>query len=175
MTSNSVGVTIATAGLVVLMACPGRVLAQRRPGGLLALPPSAPTLGLRSGYEFSASAWSVGGRSSVPLSPRVELLPSVDAFFLGARTAWQANLDAALLLGPRGDLYAGGGIAFGNRDTDPLQTNAGRTRAHLNLLAGLRFPGRVVKPYVEGRWTFLEQRTPLHLVFGLDIPIHSGG
>lgn len=133
--------------------------AQRR--GLRVVRPAAPELGPRVGYDFRVEDWSVGGQFRVP-SRVIETLASGDSYFAVNR-AWQLNLDLAVRLGRLSSLYAGGGLGI---------YHLAGTDAGPNLLVGLRPPARrnaPIRPYAEGRWTFLDGGTPFRLVFGVNL------
>lgn len=134
--------------------------AQRR--GLRVVRDPAPEIGPRVGYDFHYDDWSVGGQLRVP-SRVLETLVSGDAYFSEATHPWQLNLDLVIRLGRFGSLYAGGGIGI---------FHAGTTDAGPDVLVGLHPPARGTArlvPYAEGRWTFLDGRTPFRLVFGINL------
>ncbi|HEX3235706.1 MAG TPA: hypothetical protein VHR41_16025 [Gemmatimonadales bacterium] len=156
------GARYAVAVLLALMGVvPARAAAQfrGRGSGLLQGPIEA---GLRTGRDFENHAWSLGGQLRIPVRKNVELRPSADLFFpKHGSTGWQANGDAALRLGQGGGLYAGGGIAFvhlGDRGTE----------TGYNLFFGLSTapPLARTKPFVEFRWTFLDETSPFRLAVG---------
>lgn len=134
--------------------------AQRpRRGGL-----SGISAGARVGRDFENHAWSLGGQATIPLQARLELRPSGD-YFLGDRTPfrWQLNADAVMKFGPGGTVYGGGGAAF-------VQVRAlSRVKTGYNLFFGIvgATRGRS-KPFVELRWTFVNQTSPFRLVFGVN-------
>jgi hypothetical protein len=152
--------------LVVLAACLVGVSrgaeAQRPRRGLRRMFTAVPELGPRVGYDFKADEWLVGGQFRVP-GPYVESLLSGDYYFAGATRPWQLNLDLAFRVRPLATLYAGAGVGiFHNATTD----------VGPNLLVGLHPPARrgaPVRPYAEGRWTFLDGGTPSRLVFGINL------
>ncbi|HEU4648316.1 MAG TPA: hypothetical protein VFS33_04605 [Gemmatimonadales bacterium] len=142
------------AGLVLL---PATAAAQFRggSGGLAA--------GLRGGRDFENHAWSTGGQVGLPLGSRLELRPSGDYYF-GDTTPfrWQLNADAVVRLGPGRTVYGGGGAAFTR--VRPLS----ETKTGYNLFFGFDLaPARSLsKPFVELRWTFVNDTSPFRLVFG---------
>lgn len=150
--------------IALLAAClavpPREAQAQRR--GLRVVRGMAPEVGPRVGYDFDADDWSVGGQLRVP-SPVLESLVSGDYYFAVGTRPWQLNLDLALRFGRFSSLYAGGGIGIFHSDS----TDVGP-----NVLIGLHPPSRrnsPIRPYAEGRWTFLEGGTPFRLVFGVNL------
>lgn len=166
--------TIKITGIAVVTLAIAAMLPSRAPAQMLGMAPPWSVkpvwTATRVGYDFGSGAWSAGTQLRVPLGLDFALLPSADVFFLTSRIAWQANLDAAVLLGPRGLLYGGGGIALGDRDAGAQEGLPGLTRAHVNLFTGLRTSWRS-RLYVEARLTFLDRGATLHLVLGLD-PFH---
>ena len=145
---------------VCLAASSHEAQAQRR--GLRVVGGRAPEVGPRVGYDFDADDWSAGGQLRVP-GPRLEALASGDYHFAAGIHPWQLNLDLALRLGRFSSLYAGGGIGIFRA----LTTDVGP-----NVLVGLHPPARrgsPIRPYAEGRWTFLDDGTPFRLVFGVNL------
>ena len=135
---------------------------QARRRGLRVVRGPSAEIGPRIGYDFDADDWSVGGQLRVPARV-LETLASGDYYFAGAVDAWQLNLDLALRLGRLSSLYAGGGIGVFHQVT----TDVGP-----NLLVGLHPSARrnsPIRPYAEGRWTFLDGVTPFRIVFGIDL------
>jgi len=119
--------------------------------------------GLRTGRDFENHAWSLGGQFRIPVRRNLELRPSADLFFpKHGSTGWQANGDAAIRLGQGGGLYAGGGIAFAHLGDRGTETG-------YNLFFGLSTapPLARTKPFVEFRWTFLDETSPFRLAFGV--------
>jgi hypothetical protein len=140
---------------------PAQAAAQYRGGGsgLIQGPIEA---GLRSGRDFENHAWSLGGQLRIPVRKKLELRPSADLFFpKHGSTGWQINGDAAIRVGQGGGLYAGGGIAF-------VHLGDSGTETGYNLFFGLSTapPQARTKPFVEFRWTFLDETSPFRLAFG---------
>ncbi len=144
-----------------LLALPREAEAQggaRRPS-LLAGPIQA---GLRVGRDFKNHAWTFGGQVQLPLGQRLELRPSGDLIFpRGEGRGWQLNGDAAIRLGQGGGLYVGGGLALVHPDD-------GDTESGYNLFFGLSTaaPADRLKPFVEFRWTDVEDTRPFRLMLG---------
>ncbi len=146
--------------VVALVLSPAELPAQRRGGSSLLSGPIQ--IGLRAGRDFENHAWSFGGQVQIPLGRKLELRPSADLFFpRGGQTGWQANGDGAIRLGQGGGLYAGGGIAL-------VHLNGGDTRRGYNLFFGLGTapPLAKVKPFLEFRWTFVDDTSPFRLALG---------
>jgi hypothetical protein len=119
--------------------------------------------GIRTGRDFENHAWSLGGQLRIPVRRNLELRPSADLFFpKHGPTGWQANGDAAIRLGQGGGLYAGGGIAF-------VHLGDSGTETGYNLFFGLSTapPQARTKPFVEFRWTFLDDTSPFRLAVGI--------
>jgi hypothetical protein len=136
--------------------------AQARGGGGLLAGPIA--IGARAGRDFENHAWSLGGQASAMLGRNLELRPSGDLFFpRDGKTGWQLNGDADVRIGQGGGLYAGGGIAF-------FHPGGGTTKTGYNLFFGLTTapPLQRLKPFVELRWTFVDDTSPFRLALGFD-------
>lgn len=154
------------AALAVLLIVPlasTRASAQYRGGrgGLISGPIS---IGPRTGRDFENHAWSVGGQVSVPVSRNLELRPSGDLFFpRDGDTGWQVNGDAAIHVGQGGGLYGGGGVAFAH-------PGGGDTKTGYNLFFGLSTapPLQRLKPFLEFRWTFVNNTSPFRLAAGFN-------
>lgn len=152
--------------LALLVACLGGASrdaeAQRPRRGLRRVFTAVPELGPRVGYDFFADAWLVGGQFRVP-GPHLESLLSGD-YYLAGDSRWQLNLDLALRFRPLATFYAGAGVG--------VYHGVAGTDVGPNALVGLHPPARrgaPVRPYAEGRWTFLDGGTPFHLVFGINL------
>ncbi len=148
-------------GLAVLAAIPVAGAAQSRPGGS----PLRLGAGIRGGHDFENDAWSAGAQASIPLLQRFELRPSGDWYF-GDETPfrWQLNADGAIRFGPGGTVYAGGGAAFARvRALEEVKVG-------YNLFVGIvpARPGGAIRPFVEGRWTWVNDVSPFRLVAGFD-------
>jgi hypothetical protein len=133
-----------------------------RPGLRAVMPPE---LGPRVGYDFRVDDWSVGGQFRVPGS-RLETLLSGDVYFAGTPRPWQLNLDLAFHLRPGGTLYFGGGVGIYHVVTTDVAPNL-----LLGLKPGPRRRFSPIRPYAEGRCTFLDGGTPFRLVFGVNVAI----
>ena len=148
---------LALAGLLI----PGEAAAQRR-GRSQPLIHGPFEAGPRTGRDFKNHAWLVGAQLRVPVGGNLELRPSGDLVFpRDDGMGWQLNGDAAVRIGQGGGLYAGGGIAFVHPDD-------GETLTGYNLFFGLSTspPGDRVKPFIEFRWTDVEDTRPFRLMLG---------
>lgn len=119
-------------------------------------------VGPRAGRDFENHAWSLGAVARIPAVQHLEIRPSADVFFpKGGKTGWQANGDAAIKFGPGGTVYGGGGIAFAHLNGDKIRTG-------YNLFFGL-IPAQAaakLQPFLEFRWTFVNNTSPFRLVGG---------
>lgn len=136
--------------------------------------------GVRGGYDFEEDVGSAGAQLRIPLVPQLLLVPSADVFFGdddedGGAAEWQLNGDLVLRPAELGGVYGGVGVAFMNRD-DPedLDEDDEETEVGYNLLLGLesgRFGGTSLRPFVEARWTGVDDYLPFRLVAGFNVPI----
>ncbi len=152
---------LAAAFLLAAVAFSHRAEGQAR-RGLRRVALFTPEIGARVGYDFKANIWSLGGQLRVPARV-LESLLSGDSYFAAGTHPWQLNLDLAFRLRRLSSLYAGGGIGIFH----DLTTDVGP-----NVLVGLHPPARrgaPIRPYAEGRWTFLNGATPFRLVFGVNL------
>ena len=121
--------------------------------------------GIRSGRDFENHAWSAGAQMSIPVFQRLELRPSGDWYF-GDETPfrWQLNADGAIRFGPGGTVYAGGGAAFVR--VRPLED----VKTGYNIFVGIvpARAGATIRPFIEGRWTWVNEESPFRLVAGFD-------
>lgn len=131
-----------------------------------------PEFGVRAGYDFGDDGAMAGAQLRIPVIPQLALMPSGDVFFDESATEWQLNIDLAVRPRVLGGIYGGAGAAFVDRRFAPgaeLETQVG-----YNLFAGL--DGRSVldtrlTPYVEARWTGVEDYHPFRLVVGGNVPL----
>jgi hypothetical protein len=155
------GLTTALAlGLALLAATPAVGIAQMRASSPMRL-----AGGIRTGRDFENHAWSAGAQASIPLYRRFELRPSGDWFF-GDETPfrWQLNADGVIRFGPGGTVYGGGGAAFVR--VRPLSD----VKTGYNIFAGIvpARPGAKIRPFIEARWTWVNEESPFRLVAGID-------
>ncbi|WP_298265749.1 hypothetical protein [Gemmatimonas sp.] len=138
----------------------------RLPVGALGAPTAA--LGIRGGHDFVAERWSAGAQLRLPVARRLAFVPSGDVFLGDSATDWQLNADLTV---PLRGVYVGGGV--GLLRTDDRDTGVRETRAAPNLLVGIepRALGLAVRPFVEGRWTFVRDGARFRLVAGANVPI----
>ena len=129
--------------------------------------------GVRGGHSFEDRVASAGAQLRIPLLRQLLILPSGDVF-LGdeAESEWQLNGDLAVNPDELGGLYGGLGVAF--TDQDPDGDGEDEVETGYNIFAGLSgrslFEARV-EPFVEARWTYLEDFSPFRLVLGINVPV----
>ena len=145
----------------MLAATPAAGAAQARPGA----GPMVFGAGVRGGHDFENDAWSSGAQASIPIFQRFELRPSGD-YYWGDETPfrWQLNADGAIRFGPGGTFYGGGGAAFARvRALSDVEIG-------YNLFVGIvpARSGGTIRPFVEGRWTWVNDVSPFRLVAGFD-------
>jgi len=138
----------------------------------------AAQFGVRGGYDFDAEAGSAGAQFRVPVVSQLLVLPSADVYFGSGGAEWQLNADLALRPDDLAGLYGGIGAALLNRDPDPddLDDDDG-TQVGFNLFVGMesgRIRGTRVRPFVEARWTGVNDDFPFRLVAGFNVPISAG-
>jgi hypothetical protein len=148
--------------LVVLSVDAQDAVAQRRSRGQ-GLIHGPLEVGPRIGRDFKNHAWTVGGQVRIPVGRKLELRPSGDLIFpRDDGMGWQVNGDAAIRIGQGGGLYAGGGIALVHPDD-------GETDTGYNLFFGLSTapPDARSKPFLEFRWTDINDTRPFRLMAGI--------
>ena len=129
--------------------------------------PLAVEAGVRVGYGWDPTAWSVGGQLRLPIVPGFYLIPSGDLYPGSSATSWQLNLDAAFRLGWYGGLYGGAGLGIAHG-----ATGSSRTETGLNVIAGFtppRIRRQPVWPFVEARWLLIQNRSPFGVRVGLNV------
>ena len=141
--------------------------------------PTAVQFGVRGGFDFRDEVGSGGAQFRIPLVPQVALSPSADVFFGDGGPDWQLNAD--LLFRPHvlAGVYGGLGVAFVNREHDRFAPDEGddETEVGVNLVGGLeggRISGSTLRPFVELRWTAVEDYSPFRLVAGFNVPVSRG-
>lgn len=131
--------------------------------------------GVRGGYDFEDEVGSAGAQLRIPFARQILFVPSGDVFFDDARTQWQLNADVLLRPDALGGLYAGAGAAFVSRDFEAGGDQ--ETQVGYNLLVGLdghRIGDTRVRPFVEARWTDVDDYSPFRLVTGINVPVSGG-
>ncbi len=131
--------------------------------------------GIRGGYDFEDHQGSAGTQIRIPVVRQFAMSPSFDAFFGDEGASWQLNLDGLIRPVRLGGLYAGGGVALLRADLDGTGVE---TTAGWNLLAGMeggRITSTALRPFVEARWTGVDDFQGFRLVAGVNVPITGGG
>ena len=77
---------------------------------------------------------------------------------------WQLNADAAILFGS-GSLST---PAAGRRGSIPM---AADTDTGYNLFFGIATSSASYKPFLEFRWTFINDTSPFRLMLGFSLPL----
>ena len=121
--------------------------------------------GVRGGYDVDGKLWNYGVQLRVPVDWYLQFAPSVEAYSAANATTVQGNVDF-IALGREGAFFVGGGVAV-------IKPQGVDAKYGMNVFPGIDFPGLFdtpVKPFVEGRWTFSEGKSPFRLSFGLNYP-----
>jgi hypothetical protein len=130
--------------------------------------------GVRGGYDFDADVGSAGAQVRIPLVRQLLVVPSGDVFFAdeGEGTEWQVNADLVARPDELGGLYGGVGAAFLRTDFDADGDQ--EVEAGYNLIAGMEAGSLLqtrVRPFVEARWSFVDEADPFRLVVGINTPV----
>jgi len=120
---------------------------------------------LRGGWETERETGAAGVAVRIPVRAVVELIPSVDYFFVDVGDAWQGNIDASVRIGKRKLFYVGSGLAILNRKVN----NAWNSDLGLNLFVGLAVetPGGRFGLLVEPRFTLRDGSDPFYVSLGV--------
>lgn len=135
-----------------------------------------PQFGVRGGYDFEEDVGSAGAQLRIPVVAQLLVVPSADVFF-GDGASWQLNGDLALRPDDLAGVYGGVGVALLNRDDPEGPDDDRETEVGYNLFLGLesgRFRGTSVRPFVEARWTGVDDDVPFRLAAGFNVPISAG-
>jgi hypothetical protein len=128
--------------------------------------------GVRGGYDFGDDTGMAGAQLRIPIIPQLALVPSGDVFFDDSPTEWQLNADVAARPRALGGVYGGGGAAFVNRDF--AATGDNETEVGYNLFIGMDGGPALdarLRPFVEARWTAVDDYDPFRLVAGFNVPL----
>ncbi len=110
---------------------------------------AGPRYGPHIGYNFDADALLIGAQLAWPITPRLELYPTFDYYFVDAGSLWALNFDVKYRPPTRyGAWYVGGGLNYSHASAGG--TGAGDT--NLNLLTGLEGRRGRTRPYAEARF-----------------------
>ena len=128
--------------------------------------------GIRGGYDFEDEVGLAGAQLLIPVAEEIVLVPSGDVFFSDAPTDWQLNADLMLRPGILGGLYFGGGAAFVHRDFDLVGEQD--TEVGFNVFGGLggsRLGGTSIHPFIEGRYTDVNDYDAFRISAGINVPV----
>ncbi len=130
----------------------------------------APSLGIRFGNDFDNDQFLLGGHLCLPAGVFWRFVPSGEYYFTqNDSTRWMANVDFIFKPKPNGFLYFGGGIAMQHLSQQEMKSS---TDFGGNLLVGIEFsnPGfSPMSPYLQARWTFLNEETYFSLLGGVNL------
>lgn len=150
-------------------------VAAQQPGADEGWP--APAIGVRVGFDQSASGEVIGAQLRVPVLPsgRLELVPNADITFLNDLKEYGFNVDAVFVSGGRrGGLYVGGGLAMRNSIFTAEIGGARETEVGFGAVVGLKGGGPAgLVTQVEFRWSFLPDvdYDPRAITVGLNFPL----
>lgn len=137
---------------VVLCASPADAQRRTRRARAAAAAP-APSFGGHLGYNFDYNDLLLGAHLWWPISPRAELYPSLDYYFIDPGSIWSLNADIKIRPPSRsGVFYLGGGINFSRFSNGTSASDTG-----LNLIGGLEGRRTRTHPYVEARFILGDQ------------------
>lgn len=109
---------------------------------------SGPRIGGHLGYNFDVEELLLGAQFSYPITPRIDLYPTFDYYFVDPGSLWSLNFDLKFRPPTRyGAFYVGGGLNISRSSV----AGTGNTDTGLNLLSGLEGRRRSMAPYVEAK------------------------
>lgn len=155
--------------MAIVVICTSTLSAQQRPRRFRKRPMIRPTssIGLRIGNDFKHDQYLAGAHFWLPVGIFWKFMPSADYYFTESDVKrWQFNGDLVFKPRPAGALHFGGGLAVQYLTVNE-QTDIGG-----NVLVGLEFGGRrkpVIYPYIQARWTFLEDQEYFSLLGGINL------
>lgn len=155
--------------MAILVIFTSALSAQHRPRRFRKQPRYQPSssIGLRFGNDFKQDQYLAGAHFWLPVGIFWQFMPSADYYFTDDDTRrWQFNGDFVFKPRPAGVLYFGGGLAV-QYLTFNQQTDVGG-----NVLVGLEFGGLrkpAMYPYLQARWTFLEDQEYFSLLGGINL------
>ncbi|MBD3290467.1 hypothetical protein GF337_16810 [candidate division KSB1 bacterium] len=132
----------------------------------------APTIGLRIGNDFENEQYLLGGQLWMPVGRFWSIAPNFEYYFVDEDynySRWQFNGDLIFKPAPRRPLHFGGGLAV-----NYLTPNEGDSETEMggNVFVGLDFSGvrkASMYPYIQARWTFLEDDNYFSLLGGINL------
>ncbi len=142
---------------------------RRRPGAGVTGPAQTSYLGLRVGNDFKNDDLLLGAHFWLPVGRLWKFAPGFDYYLVDDATRWQFNGDLIFKPHPLRPFYFGGGLAM---DYAKAERGAFETQWGGNALVGLEFSRlRVIKPFIQARWTFYEPGNFFSLVGGLNLAL----
>jgi len=128
-----------------------------------------PVVGIHGSYNFYGDNFGIGAHGQIPLVRLIKFTPGGDIYF-SEDSPWQLNAD--IMLGRI--LHPGGGLAV----VDGSLADSESVEVGYNLFLAvqpmmLRRPRRLVRPFAEVRWTFVNGERIFRLAFGVSIPIRK--
>lgn len=130
------------------------------------------SIGVRFGNDFKHEQLLLGGHLWLPVGIFWKFAPSFEYYFVDENenySRWQFNADFMFKPRPRYPLYFGGGVAVNYIMPEPGESES---KVGGNALVGLDF-GRFrlpsMYPYLQARWTFLEDDTYFSLLGGINL------
>jgi hypothetical protein len=134
--------------------------AQRRARRRSAITPG-PRYGAHLGYNFDADALLIGAQVSWPVSPRLDIYPSFDYYFVDPGSAWALNFDLKFRPPTRyGAWYLGGGLDL---------FHSGGSDTNLDLFTGIEARRGRTRPYAEARF-ILGNGSTFQIAGGFSVP-----
>jgi len=130
------------------------------------------SIGVRVGKDFEHEQFLLGGHLWMPVSIFWKLAPSFEYYFVeedAEYNRWQFNADFMFKPRPRQPFYLGGGLAVNY--AIPTEGDS-ETKVGGNAVVGLDF-SRIklpsMYPFIQARWTFLEEDTYFSLLGGINL------
>ena len=130
------------------------------------------SIGVRFGNDFKHDQLFLGGHLWLPVGFFWKLAPSFEYYFVDEEekyNRWQFNADFMFKPRPRYPLYFGGGVAVNYSIPEEADSE---TKVGGNAVIGLDF-GRIrlpsMYPYIQARWTFMEEETYFSLLGGINL------
>ena len=152
------GILLRVTLVVLLLAAAASTADAQRRRSVAATP--GPRYGPHLGYNFDAKALVLGAQVSWPISPRVDLYPTFDYYFIDPGSLWALNFDLKYRPPTRyGVWYVGGGLNL---------LHDGGSDTNLNLLTGLEGRRGRSRPYVEAKF-ILGNGSSFQLVGGFSL------
>jgi len=127
-------------------------------------------IGLRIGKNFETEQYFAGGHFWLPLGIFWKFVPAAEYYFTeDDLTRWQFNGDFLFKPIPNGLLHFGGGVAVQYLDSELINE---KIDFGGNLIVGLDFGrrrGPAMYPYLQARWTFIENESYFSVLGGMNL------